>query len=282
MHRVQPITFQTLLTAKDFTTSDVQIVTTQYEEDREIIPSQFTVLSNLERSVLDVDATLTKRKLPLIGDILQKLHEVENGDYYIFTNVDICVQPFFYDTLQTFIAQGHDAIIINRRRLRDDYKSVEELPLMYADRGKSHPGFDCFVFHKSLLDRFIFDEICVGISFLEVSFIHNLLAFAKNPLYVPDAQLTFHIGMDVLVPRKQNPFYWHNRKAYFEHIEPQLKANFDLKKFPYAEEKVVIRALKHALNPSLFTKNYLRMESRNLRRSWKEKLDEWRWDFLQK
>lgn len=266
-----------MLTAKDFGSVNVQIVTTQYEEDKEIIPTAFHQLSNLTRSVLDVNSNLSKRKLPLIQDILQKLTEID-ADYYIFTNVDIAVMPSFYESIQALIHLGHDALIINRRRLKGTYSSVDELPLMYADLGKSHPGFDCFVFHKDLLNQFILDDICVGISFLEVSLIHNILAFAKKPLYVPDAHLTFHIGMDVLVPRKQNPFYWHNRQTYFEKIEPQLKPYFTIGKFPYANEKIILRALKHALNPSLFTKNYVFMEGKK----WKDKFDEWRWNFLQK
>lgn len=277
----QPITFQSMLTAKRFTETNVQIVTTQFEEDKTIIPEEFRQLSNLTRSVLDVNAKLAQRKLPLIHDILQKLKETD-GDYYIFTNVDIALMPFFYDSIRKITELGHDAVIINRRRLKNTYSKIEELPLMYADPGKSHPGFDCFVFHKSLLDKLILDNICVGISFLEVSLIHNLLAFAEKPLYVPDAHLTFHIGMEVLVPRKQNPFYWHNRTVYFEKIEPLLKSHFDIRKFPYYNESSVKRALKHALNPGLFTNNYFRMEGRNLKRSLKEKLDELRWNFLQK
>lgn len=274
---VQPITFQSMHIAQNFTKLNVQLVTTQYEEDQPIIPDYFHQLSNLERSVLDVNPNLEKRKLPLIHDILQKLKEVD-ADYFIYTNVDIALMPFFYDSVHEWIEKGHDAIIINRRRLMGNYSSVDELPLMYVDLGKSHPGFDCFVFHKDLLDQLILDDICVGISFLEAALIHNLLAFAQNPLYVPDAHLTFHIGMDVLVPRKQNPFYWHNRKTYFEKISPQLQSKYDLKKFPYSNEKLATRALKHAMNPALFTRDYLKMQ----RKSWKEKLQEWRWDFLQK
>ncbi|MBN9294246.1 MAG: hypothetical protein J0G96_09730 [Flavobacteriia bacterium] len=277
----QPITFQSMLTAKRFTETNVQIVTTQFEEDKTIIPEGFRQLSNLTRSVLDVNAKLSQRKLPLIHDILQKLKETD-GDYYIFTNVDIALMPFFYESVRQITGLGHDAVIINRRRLKNTYSKIEELPLMYADPGKSHPGFDCFIFHKSLLDKLILDNICVGISFLEVSLIHNLLAFAEKPLYVPDAHLTFHIGMEVLVPRKQNPFYWHNRTVYFEKIEPRLKSHFDIRKFPYSNESSVKRALKHTLNPALFTKNYFRMEGRNLKRSLKEKLDELRWNFLQR
>lgn len=270
-----------MLTAKRFSETNVQIVTTQFEEDKTIIPEEFHQLSNLTRSVLDVNTKLSQRKLPLIHDILQKLKETD-GDYYIFTNVDIALMPFFYDSVRQIIELGHDAVIINRRRLKNTYSKIEELPLMYADPGKSHPGFDCFIFHKSLLDKLILDNICVGISFLEVSLIHNLLAFAEKPLYVPDAHLTFHIGMEVLVPRKQNPFYWHNRTIYFEKIEPRLKPYFNIQKFPYYNDNFLKRALKHTLNPSLFTKNYFQMEGKNLRRSMKEKLDELRWDFLQK
>lgn len=267
-----------MLTAKDFTSLDVQIVTTQYEEDKAIIPKDFHQLSNLTRSVLDVNPTLTKRKLPLIKDILHKLTEVETGEYFIYTNVDIALLPHFYDSVNAFIELGHDAVIINRRRLTKEYNSLAQLPLMYADLGLSHPGFDCFIFHRDLLDQFILEDICVGISFLEVSLMHNLLAFAKKPLYVPDAHVTFHLGLDVLVPRKQNPFYWHNRTNYFEKIQPKLKPHFELKKFPYANERIATRALKHALNPSLFTRNYLHLEIK----SWKEKLDEWRWKRLQR
>lgn len=278
MSRIQPITFQTLWTAKNFTDLDVQLCTTQYEEDKEIIPDYFCQLSNLKQSVLDMNKKLSQRKLPLIRDILSKLTEAKEANYYIFTNVDIAVMPFFYDSIQQFISQGHDAMIINRRRLKSTYSSIEELPLMYADLGKSHPGFDCFVFHKDLLQKLILDDICVGIPFLEATLIHNLLAFAEKPLYVPDAHLTFHIGMDVLVERKNDPFYWHNRTIYFEKIAPQLKPFYRLEKFPYSNEKIAFRAMKHALNPALFTRDYLEMEKKSIR----EKFSEWRWNFLQK
>jgi hypothetical protein len=278
---VQPITFQSMLVAKQMTTANVQLVTTQYEEDKAIIPSEFRILSNLERSVLDVNPTLKKRKLPLIGDILAKTKEVEQCDYIIFTNVDIALMPFFYDTVQQYIDKGHDAIVINRRRLSHEYSKVEELPMMYADLGKSHPGFDCFVIKKELLEHFVLGNICVGISFLEASLIHNLFSFAQHPLFVPDAHLTFHIGMDVLVPRN-NDFYRHNRNEFFNRIQPQIKQYYSLKKFPYGTLPFPKRALKWMLNPSIFTRNYLKLEGLNFRQRWKARLDEIRWRVLQK
>lgn len=283
LFKAQPITFESILQAKKYSkaTENIQLYTTQYEEDIPIIPLEFTQLSNLERSVLDVNSNLTGKKLPLIADILSKLKEAEPHDYIIFTNMDIALMPYFYDAVFTLIDKGHDALVINRRRLSHNYSKTEELPLMYADLGKSHPGFDCFVFKTSLLEKFILNEICVGISFLEAALVHNIFSFAENPLYVPDGHLTFHIGMDVLVPRN-NAFYKHNRGIFFDKIQPQLKPFFELKKFPYNSLPLPKRAIKWMLNPSLFTRNYLQMEGKNFFQRIKTRLDEIRWRILQR
>lgn len=272
-----------MLVAKKYSKygAQIELYTTQYEEDKSIIPTEFTQLSNLNRSVLDINTSLSGKKLPLIADILSKLKEAQDHDYVIFTNMDIALMPYFYDTVFKLLDEGHDALVINRRRLSHNYSKIEELPLMYADLGKSHPGFDCFVFKNSLLEKFILDEICVGISFLEATLIHNMFSFADNPLYLPDQHLTFHIGMDVLVPRN-NAFYKHNRRCFFDKIQPHLKPYFDLKKFPYNGLSLPKRAFKWMLNPSLFTRNYLNLEGKNLFQRTKAKLDEIRWRILQR
>lgn len=283
LHHAQPITFETMLRAKSNSghKERIELYTTQYEEDKAIIPDGFRILSNLERSVLDVNPGLSKRKLPLIGDILEKVKETGNPDFVIFTNMDIALMPYFYDTVLSYLEKGHDALVINRRRISDKYRKLEELPFMYADMGRSHPGFDCFVIKTSLLDQFILGKICVGISFLEAALVHNIFSFAQDPLYVPDAHLTFHIGMDVLVPRN-NSFYKHNRKEFFENIYPKLKPNFDLKKFPYGTLPFPERAVKWMLNPAIFTRNYLNLEGKNMWQKIKANLDEVRWRILQK
>lgn len=284
LHFAQPITFESIKIAQAFSSKglyEVNVYTTQFEEDRSIIPEGFIQLSNLQKSVLDVNPTLKGKKLPLIGSIMGKLEEIESADFVIYTNMDIALMPYFYDTVFEYLQQGHDALVINRRRISKRYQSVEELPLMYADMGKSHPGFDCFVIKKSLLPQFIWGEICVGISFLEATFVHNIFSFSENPLYIPDAHLTFHLGMDVLVPRN-NLFYKHNRKAFFETIYPKLKPHFELKKFPYASLPFPKRAIKWMLNPSIFTRNYLELEGKNWRQRIKCRLDEIRWRILQK
>ena len=283
LYHAQPITFASILAAQERAKlmCEVSLYTTQYEEDKEIIPSGFSVLPNLERSVLDVYSELKVRKLPLIADILKVLQENSNADYFIYTNVDIGLMPHFYTYVALQIAKGHDALVVNRRRLQSKYTKVEELPEIYADLGASHPGFDCFVFKRSLLEKFVLGDICVGVSFIGVALAHNIFSLAEKPLYIPDQHLTFHIGVDVLVPRS-NAFYKHNRSEFFTKVQAALKPFFKLEKFPYAALPFPKRALKWILNPSLFTKNYLELEGKSFKQKSKTRLDEIRWRILQK
>jgi len=259
----------------------VDLCTTQYEEDKGIIPEGFRVLSNLDRSVLDLNNSLEKRKFPLIGDIIAKAIQETEGEYIIYTNADIGLMPYFYDFVHEKIKEGHDALVINRRRLKSSYQSVDQLPEIYADMGLSHPGFDCFVFRKDWADKMDLGDICVGISFIGVALAHNLFTRAENPLYVDDQHLTFHIGTQVLVPRK-NAFYKHNRREFFEKVLPVLKPAMRLEKFPYALLPWPKRIVKWILNPSLFTRNYLELEGQSFLQKCKTRLDEIRWRIVQK
>ncbi len=131
------------------------------------------------------------------------------------------------------------------------------------------------------MNKLILDDICVGIPFLEVSLLHNLLALSENPIVLFDKHLTFHLGMDVLGFNK-NEYYTHNKEVYFKNIYPAIRGKFDLKKFPYAESNRLKRLLKWGLNPSLFTVDYLTLEGKSYLQKVKLKLDELRWRFLQR
>lgn len=259
----------------------VDLLTTQYAEDIEVIPNGFEILKNLERSVLDQNSKLSGRKLPLIKDIVKRLHGNTTAPYLIYTNMDIGLMPYFYAYVTQKISEGHDALIINRRRLSYEYDSDVDLSVLYADLGNSHPGFDCFVFKRELVEQFQFGDICIGAPFIGVSFAHNIFSFAKKPLYVPDAHLTFHIGSEVLSDRK-NDFYKHNREQYFKHVKPKLQAHFDLEKFPYQELPGYKRGIKWMLNPSLSTLDYLNLSGKSFFQKCKTRLDEIRWRILQR
>ena len=275
----QPITFQSMLNAKSYgsTEKNIELCCTQYPEDESVIPDGFKNLGALGRSVEDVNPKTLGRKLPLIKDILDKLITNVDADYYIYTNVDIGLMPSFYSFVQSKIDEGYDALIINRRRLKKEYKSVGQLPEIYADLGKSHPGFDCFVFSKAIAQKLVLGDICIGAPFIGVAMAHNLFSFAEKALFVPDAHLTFHIGEQVMVEDK-SVYHTHNQNEFENVVFPALKPFFDVKKFPYAELPLYERALKWMLNPSLFTKNFISEEQKSL----KSKLDELRWRILQR
>ena len=284
LYSVQPITFKSMLNAKTFTNNtaiEVILASTQYSEDKGIIPDYIRQLSNLKRSVVDCNNNLSGRKLPLIKDILNKSKEVKNVEYVIYTNVDVGLMPYFYDAVANYIKKGNDAVIINKRRLTSDFNRVERLPEIYANLGKSHPGFDCFVFKAELLEKLLLDNICVGVPFSGVSLLHNLVAFAQNTLILTDRHLTFHIGMNVLGFNK-DAFYQHNKYTFFKKIKPDLKAKYKLKNFPYANDSALKQSIKWALNPSLFTADYLNLVGKTTSQKLKLKLDEIRWRILQR
>ncbi len=255
----QPIVFESMRKAKAFATDvDAKLFSAQYAEDTEIIPEYFQKSPNLENTI-QING---KKKLPLIKDILSRLYQNSNAEYMIYTNTDIIVLPQFYEVVAKIIEQGYDAFIINRRRIPKIYNSVNDLPFIYSDIGKSHPGFDCFVFKRELFPKFILGEICVGIPFVEATLMHNLFAYAEKCKLFDGLHLTTHIGMDVM-PKRDEKYYWHNRKE-FEKIKKELRPLLSVKKMPYAENNFFLRTFKKGLNPAVFTMMNLELEKKSV------------------
>ena len=261
--------------------ANIQLATVQYEEDKEIIPEYFTVLPNLSRSILDIKSFDKPRKFPLINDILQSAYKHTHSEYIIFTNVDIVVMPFFYDTVFDIIEKGHDAFAINRRRISKQFMHSKNLNEVYAEVGKSHPGFDCFVFRRDLISHFILKNICVGIPFLEASLLYNLVAFSNHFKLFYDKHLTVHIGMDIM-PKRDLQFYWHNRHEFFKEILPLIKPRLKAENLPYSELPFHKRMLNYALNPAVFTLLNSELEAKGFWDKVRLLKDEIRFSWLEK
>lgn len=215
---------------------------------------------------------------PLMQDLLNVALSQE-FDYLIYSNMDIILQPSFYRYLATQLPE-HDALVINRRRLADR-KPLAELAQLQSELGWSHPGFDCFVLERTLVDQFDFGQICIGIPFIESAFTHQIAAFANKPKFVLDAHLTLHVGLEIL-PKVNKAAYWHNRNEFFKKMHPRLKNKYRLSAFPYAQQPTLLRLFKWMLNPSLYTKNYLKLEFASRKKRWSLRLQSWRWRFLQR
>lgn len=193
----QPITFETMRMAKAYVEGELQIslLTTQYPEDRSMIPEGFQPTPNLNRSILDLASFRHFRKLPLLKDILDRLFIAEeDADFLIYTNVDIGLQPNFYKAVDEFTNSGYDAFVINRRTIPNHYQSLEEIPLMLAEPGLAHRGWDCFIFKRELYPHFKLHQICVGATRVGLGLLANMVGYGENFKEFKQEHLTFHIG----------------------------------------------------------------------------------------
>lgn len=196
LYTAQPITFETMRRAQQHAQKDVSVslLAACFSDEEDLVPKGFTGVPALERSVLDVHSFACKRKLPLLRDVLQRLYEHSTADYLIYTNVDIAVMPNFYTEVQRIAEEGHEAFVINRRTIDSSYSSSDEISEMYADKGKPHPGFDCFVFRRNLYPQFVVGNVCLGSSHVDTPLICSMISSAKSFRLFTDEHLTFHIG----------------------------------------------------------------------------------------
>jgi len=163
----QRMTFASIRTALDYAKkrgTEVDLVAVCYEEDVPAVEAPARVLPLLSRSVQDISPMTPVRTFPLIADLLRIAAENSTGDYLIYTNIDIILQPFFYDhvaRLLRWIRGYAPAFVINRRAV-STAKDPAELPRLYAEPGKSHLGYDCFVFPRAWATEIDLGNLCIG------------------------------------------------------------------------------------------------------------------------
>jgi hypothetical protein len=247
----ESVTFKSMKLAKEKAESSnfiqVNLFSAHFIEDEDYVPDFFQKTMPLEGSTLELGIGLPK--LPFLGNILQRLSESSEDEYWIFTNVDISVQPNFYLEVAGYIKQGYDGFIINRRRISKKFNSLDSLPEMFQEKGKPHPGFDCFVFHRDLFSKFELGRVCLGIPFIGMLFAQNLFAFSEKFLLLDKEYLTFHIGEEVF--KKRNQLLWkHNQKEFWDAIN-KIRPFLESKKWPFSYLPLPVRIIKWGLHPSL-------------------------------
>jgi hypothetical protein len=192
----QPITFETMRIARDFSAGKihVELLSAQYPEDHPLVPADFCRTPDLETSILDHGRFHRPRKLPLLRDILDRLHGATDAEYMIYTNVDIGLQPHFYLAVDQFIEEGFDAFVINRRTVSDRYLDIRHLPMIYSQTGQPHRGWDCFVFPRDAYLHYRLGTVCIGIPRADLALIANMVACATRFWEFKNRHLTFHLG----------------------------------------------------------------------------------------
>ncbi len=198
LYAAQPVTFESMRLAKDHAEVSIAVglYSAQFPEDRVLVPAWIKRTEDLERSVLDVGNFMKHRKLPLIKDILDRLYENSQADYFIYTNVDIALMPTFYTSVAQLIESGLDAMVINRRTIAKEVSDPKQLELMWAQAGEKHPGYDCFIFRRNAYPHFDLGTACIGANWIGRVLLTNVHAHAKNFKIFEDLHLTFHLGDD--------------------------------------------------------------------------------------
>lgn len=218
LFKAQPITFETMKTARDTDGNgvNVELWAAVYPEDEAIVPGDFSKTPPLEKSIPDPCTSpghTRQKKLPLIKEILDRLYEKSSAGYFIYTNVDIALTPGFYKEVGKIIEKGYDGFVINRRTISSRYWEIKDIPLMMAEakKGEKHPGYDCFIFKRSAYKNYELGTGCVGANWIGRILISNIMAFANKFKIFKNLSLTFHIGDERRwLEREHNDYNRHN------------------------------------------------------------------------
>lgn len=217
---VQDVTFTTLSNAREAARgrATVRFLSVQYPEDREIVPDDFELAPDLDRSVIDCSPLKICRKLPLLADIMQRAKDASRTEYIVFSNVDIAVKEDFYLAVAEILSSGCDAMTVNRRTIGNQYDSVDEIPRMLKETGSPHRGWDCFIFRKELIPRFKLGKVCVGAPPVGLLLLANLMAFADGFREFRDEYLTFHLGNERKWSRWMDETARHNKREALKQL----------------------------------------------------------------
>jgi hypothetical protein len=238
LYKAQPVTFESMRRARVQAHQSgvhVDLIAAYFPEDESIVPDYFVKARPLESSIKNIQGVDENKKLPFIADILERVFESSNADYVIYTNADIALMPFFYQTVAAIIDQGYESFIINRRSIKNDY-SVSQMELMYAEVGDMHPGSDCFVFKREMLQKFRLGKIVIGRIFVGLALRTNVITYSKKFEHFRNLHLTFHLGDDRV---------WKNILSSAKHNARELESIFpllleDSMKYSYKKEVEIL------------------------------------------
>jgi len=194
--RIQKLTLHTMSIARATASLPVTVSAVTFADETVDVPQGFALTRSLKRSSQDLASFARPRRLPLLFDVLEEGARGASADFIVFTNMDIALLPHFYPAIQRLLEAGFDGLLVNRRTIYKYGLDPGLLPLMYADMGEPHDGFDCFVFPARLLAQFEKTPVFIGIPEVARALLFNMVALCDRILILRDAHLTFHLGDD--------------------------------------------------------------------------------------
>ena len=223
LYYAQPITFKSMYNAQLEALKvgiDIKLYTVNYPEDDEIIPEYFIKLPHLKKSTMSEFPKIARnRKLPIIQEMFNSILQNSDADYIIFTNSDIGVQKNFYKKVNEFIHKDNlKSFIINRRdnipKFKDKKRLTDKnLDIIYKEIGQTHPGKDCFIMHRKILEKINMNLMFTGYPPWGFKLHSCMKKIDKKTHLYTNKYLTFHLGNDsVWCKNSKNPLWLKNIK----------------------------------------------------------------------
>jgi hypothetical protein len=193
---VQTITFASMRDARAHAAgaAQVELLAAGFVDD-DPLPGGFRSTRPLARSVLDAGRFALPRRLPLIGDLIERLVESSDAEWLVYTNVDIGLSADFYRQLAR-LGEEADAFTINRRTVAATPEQARDLEWLRAQPGEPHWGHDCFVFHRRLVEGVDLGTVCIGFPPVGQLLLAVLSTLAPRFRVHDQLHLTFHVNDD--------------------------------------------------------------------------------------
>ena len=218
LYYAQPITFKSMYNAQleaQKVGIDIKLYTVNYPEDDKIIPEYFIKLPHLKKSTMSEFPKIScNRKLPIIQEMFDSILQNSYADYIIFTSSDIGVQKNFYIKINEFIHKDNlKSFVINRRdnipKFKDGKRLTEQdLDFIYKESGQEHPGKDCFIMARKILEEINMDLMFTGYPPWGYKLHDYLKRIDKNSYLYKNEYLTFHLGCDRSWRTKKKSALW--------------------------------------------------------------------------
>ncbi|MEX2627093.1 MAG: hypothetical protein WD225_09415 [Ilumatobacteraceae bacterium] len=192
------MTLESIRRAVDYTRNvqpgvSIEVISARFED--EPLPADWLSDAPVTRSVLEVADLAPPRRLPLLADVLNGLGDPSEHDIAIFSNIDIAVQPFFYELIASTYSAGTDGFVINRRTVHPAFGATS-IAALQSQVGVAHPGHDCFVFASTVRSAFTVFDVCLGAPHVGRALFWNLELNSRRFREFIDLHATFHLGDD--------------------------------------------------------------------------------------
>jgi hypothetical protein len=195
LQEAQRITLESLELAQRCAVGiDVRVAASRYAD--EPLPAEWLMdFPCLQTSASELWNVPDGPRLPLLREVLMPLQCDIPYDFAVYTNIDIGVQPFFYQLVRQWAESGLDAVNVTRRNVDADLISAG-LPAIQAALGTRHPGSDCFAFISRIAKVLHVGDVCLGLPPVGRTMALALWLNANNYRKFGNQHATFHIGSD--------------------------------------------------------------------------------------